>query len=80
MSKPTRRPTPEKDFGFYTSEDMAQELFDVLRNYHLLPRAGGWLDQREEERSDILTLMAEYNVITWELVEAERKKLNARKR
>ena len=49
-----------RDFGLWGDPDRAKEQFDVLQNWKLLPKAGGWEDQDEHFRENITTLLNLY--------------------
>lgn len=49
------------DFGLNHDSNEAFSCWLALRNWHILPCAGGWLDQPLVWRQDLETLQAVYN-------------------
>lgn len=49
------------DFGFWTTPEDALEMFLMLHHHNILPAAGGWQDQSEEIRDDLLMMLALYS-------------------
>ncbi len=49
-------PASTGDFGFYHDWTLVLEVWDVWREHGTLPGAGGWLDQDEHWRRDLLTM------------------------
>lgn len=47
---------PVGDFGFYHDKFTVLEVWDVWREHGTLPNAGGWLDQDEQWRKDLLQM------------------------
>lgn len=54
-------PDPVEDFGFWHPPAAVLGAWFALKNWHVLPVAGGWLDQPEHWRDDLLTAQAVYN-------------------
>jgi hypothetical protein len=51
----------ERDFGFYHPAETVLSVWFALRNWKVLPVAGGWLDQPEAWQHDILMAQTVYN-------------------
>lgn len=52
---------PVEDFGFYHPHNSVLSCWFALRNWKVLPAAGGWLDQPEAWQYDLLTCQRVYN-------------------
>lgn len=50
------------DFGFFHPPDVVLEVWMMMHQYHILPEAGGWLDQSETWQHDLSVCRRLYNV------------------
>lgn len=48
---------PTEDFGFYNPSHWVEEWFMMLNRFGVLPGAGGWMDQDDRVRKDLLTII-----------------------
>lgn len=62
------------DFGFYHDEDDVFEVCNMLllSEFHVLPDAGGWLDQDETWAHDIMQWLGIRARLKWERDPSER--------
>jgi hypothetical protein len=75
LGEQPKLPAPADNFGFYEGDDAALENFIMLKRYGILPRGGGWQDQSDQHRADLLTVQHEYNLILARLIrEQERRR------
>lgn len=62
------KPAKPNDFGLWMGKEAAIECFSVYVSKNIMARGGGWLDQPEEWREDMITLMEEFNSISRKLM------------
>lgn len=59
-------PSVVDDPGFWNDIDTVFECYYALREFQVLPEAGGWLDQEESLTDDLLKLNAMITRRRWE--------------